>query len=62
MQRRPVVEACADGRQSCGIERAQITYEIAPDLGPWGVEIVGRVKAWAKAIIGPTSPPGSIPS
>ena len=49
------------GRQSRGIERAKITYEIAPDLGHWGVEIVGKVKAWAKAIIGPTSPPGKYP-
>ena len=46
---------------SRGIERAKITYEIAPDFGHWGVEIVGRVKAWAKAIIGPTSPPGKYP-
>ena len=36
-------------------------YEIAPDLGHWGVEIVGRVKASAKAISGPTSPPGKYP-
>jgi len=49
------------GRQSRGIERANITYEIAPDLGHWGVEIVGKLKAWAKAIIGPTSPPGKYP-
>jgi len=42
-------------------ERANITYEIAPDLGHWGVEIVGKLKAWAKAIIGPTSPPGKYP-
>ena len=54
-------ECFAGGRQSRGIERAKITYEIAPDLGHWGVEIVGRVKAWAKAIIGPTSPPGKYP-
>ena len=53
-----VNECFAGGRQSRGIERAKIRYEIAPDLGHWGVEIVGRVKAWAKAIIGPTSPPG----
>ena len=56
-----VNECFAGGRQSRGIERAKITYEIAPDLGHWGVEIVGRVKAWAKAIIGPTSPPGKYP-
>jgi hypothetical protein len=56
-----VNECFAGGRQSRGIERAKITYEIAPDLGHWGVEIVGKVKAWAKAIIGPTSPPGKYP-
>ena len=43
------------------IERARITFEIAPDLGRWGVEIVGKVKAWATAISGPTSPPGKYP-
>jgi hypothetical protein len=56
-----VNECFAAGRQSRGIERAKITYEIAPDLGHWGVEILGKVKAWAKAIIGPTSPPGKYP-
>src|SRR5262249_17316657 len=54
-------EGFGGGRQSRGIERAKITYEIAPNLGHWGVEIVGTVKAWAKAIIGPTSPPGKYP-
>ena len=44
-----------------GIERAKITYEIAPDLDHWGVEIIGKVKAWAKAISGPTSPPDRYP-
>jgi hypothetical protein len=48
-------ECFAGGRQSRGIERAEIRYEIALDLGHWGVEIVGKVKAWAKAISGPTS-------
>ena len=56
-----VNECFAAGRQSRGIERAKITYEIGPDLGHWGVEIVGKVKAWAKAIIGPTSLPGKYP-
>ena len=49
-----VNECFAGGRQSRGVERAKITYEIAPDLGHWGVEIIGKVKAWAKAISGPT--------
>ena len=56
-----VNECFAGGRKSRGIERAQITYEIAPDLGHWGVDIIGKVKAWAKAISGPTSPPGKYP-
>jgi hypothetical protein len=56
-----VNECFAGGRQSRGVERAKITYEIAPDLGHWGVEIIGKVKAWAKAISGPTSPPGKYP-
>src|SRR5580693_8338012 len=34
-----VNECFAGGRQSRGVERAKITYEIAPDLGNWGVEI-----------------------
>ena len=55
-----VNECFAGGRQSRGIERAKISYEIAPDLGHWGVEIIGKVKAWAKAINGPTSPPGEV--
>jgi hypothetical protein len=56
-----VNECFADGRQSRGTERAKITYEIGPDLGHWGVEIIGRVKAWAKAIIAPPSPPRKYP-
>jgi len=56
-----VNERFAGGGQSRGIERANIIHEIGPDLGHWGVEIVGKVKAWAKAIIGPTSPPGKYP-
>ena len=49
------------GEAASGIERAKISCEIASDLGHWGVEIVGKVKAWAKAISGPTSPPGKYP-
>jgi len=56
-----VNECFTGGRQSRGVERATITYEIAPDLGHWGVEIIGKVKAWAKAISGPTSPQGKYP-
>jgi hypothetical protein len=50
-----------EGRKIHGTERAQISFEIAPDLAHWGVEILGRVKAWAKAITGPTSPTGTFP-
>ena len=37
-------ECFAGGRQSRGIERAKIRYEIAPDLSHWGVEIVGLLQ------------------
>jgi hypothetical protein len=50
-----------EGRQSCGIERARITWEIAPDRSHWGAEIAGKVKAWAQALTGPTSLPGTFP-
>jgi hypothetical protein len=41
---------------------AKITFEIAPDQAHWGgVEIAGKVKAWAKALFGPTSSPGKYP-
>jgi hypothetical protein len=33
----------------------------ASDRGGWGTEIVGKVKAWAKALTGPTSLPGKYP-
>jgi hypothetical protein len=51
----------AEGRQLRGVERARITFEIAPDRAQWGTEIAGKVKAWAKALTGPTSPPGKYP-
>jgi hypothetical protein len=31
------------------------------DRAHWGVEIAGKVKAWAKALFGPTSAPGKYP-
>jgi hypothetical protein len=40
---------------------ARITFEIAPDRAQWGIEIAGKVKAWAKALTGPTSLPGKYP-
>jgi hypothetical protein len=49
------------GRNIRGVERAQISFNVAPDLANWGVDILGRVKAWANAITGPTSPPGTFP-
>ena len=55
-----VNECFAGGRQSRGVERAKITYEIAPDLGHWGVEIVGKVKAWARRSAAPPARPESI--
>jgi hypothetical protein len=51
----------AEGREFRGAERARITYEVAPDRAQWGTEIAGKVKAWAKALTGPTSPPGKYP-
>jgi hypothetical protein len=56
-----VNECFAGGRQARGVERAKITFEIAPDQAHWGVEIAGKVKAWAKALLGPTSAPGQYP-
>lgn len=50
-----------EGRKVTGIERAVIRYEIAPDLSGWGCEVAGKVKAWAKALTGPTSNPGKFP-
>ena len=51
----------AGGRRSVGVERARITFAIAPDRSRWGTEIAGKVKAWARAITGPTSLPGQYP-
>ena len=50
-----------EGREVLGVERARINYEIAPNQSHWGVEIAGKVKAWAKALVGPTSNPGEYP-
>jgi hypothetical protein len=56
-----VNECFSGGRQTRGVERAKITFEIAPDQAHWGVEIAGKVKAWAKALLGPTSTSGNYP-
>jgi hypothetical protein len=37
-----------EGRQIRDIERAHITFEIAPDRAHWGTEIAGKVKAWPR--------------
>jgi hypothetical protein len=50
-----------EGRNVRGVERAQIEFEIAPDRAQWGMEIAEKVKAWAKALTGPTSLPGKYP-
>jgi len=49
------------GREMRGVERARIKFEIAPDRAHWGVEIAGKVKAWAKVLTGPMSLPGKYP-
>jgi hypothetical protein len=49
------------GREVLGIERAAISFEIAPDQSRWGLDIPGKVKAWAEALSGPTSTPGEPP-
>ena len=49
------------GREIVGMERAKISFEIAPDQSRWGVDIAGKVKAWAEALTGPTSNPGEYP-
>ena len=42
----------AEGRQVRGVERARITFEVAPDRANWGTEIAGKVRAWSQAQIG----------
>jgi hypothetical protein len=49
------------GRKVIGSERAKITFEITPNQSRWGVDIAGKVKAWAEALTGPTSNPGEYP-
>jgi len=56
------IDDCADERQTEVLpRRARITFEIAPDRSGWGTEIAGKVRAWAKALTGPTSLPGKYP-
>jgi len=49
------------GKEFLGVERAPFSFEIAPDQSRWGVDIPGKVKAWAEALSGPTSTPGEPP-
>src|SRR5215216_3886997 len=42
-----------------GIEYAPIEFEIADDLGSWRVEVPGKARGSATALVGPTSPPGT---
>ena len=49
------------GEEFLGAERAAFSFEIAPGQSSWGVDIPGKVKAWAKALSGPTSIPGEPP-
>jgi hypothetical protein len=55
------VAALFAGREGRGVERAGITFEIAPDRAQWGVDIAGKVQAWAKVLTGPMSLPGKYP-
>jgi len=50
----------AEGRQLRGVERARITFEIAPDRAQWGTEIAGKVKAWGQSLDRPDEPAGKI--
>jgi hypothetical protein len=50
-----------EGRELRGAERALITFEVAADRAQWGTDIAGKVRAWAKALIGSTSLPGKYP-
>ncbi|MBN2256459.1 MAG: DUF1326 domain-containing protein [Anaerolineaceae bacterium] len=42
-----------------GLEFVPIDFEVADDLADWRAEIPGRVKAFAEALSGPTTPPGA---
>jgi len=42
-----------------GVEFVPITFEVAKDLAHWRAEIPDRLKAFAEALSGPTTPPGA---
>jgi hypothetical protein len=49
------------GSKALGVEQAPITFEITASQSRWGVDVLGKVKAWAEALSGPTSTPGEPP-
>lgn len=54
-------ECFTRGKEFLGSEQGAFSFEIAPKQSRWGVEVPGRVKAWAAALSGPTSTPGEPP-
>ena len=42
-----------------GIESAPIEFELADDLAGWRVEVPGRARGRAEALVGPTTPEGA---
>ena len=42
-----------------GLEFVPIEFEVAKDLAHWRAEIPGKLKAFAEALTGPTTPPGA---
>lgn len=42
-----------------GIEFVPIEFKVAEDLAQWNAEIPGKVRAFAEALAGPTTPPGA---
>lgn len=42
-----------------GLEFVPISFEVADDFAHWRAEIPGKIKAYAEALTGPTTPPGA---
>lgn len=42
-----------------GLEFVRIDIDVAEDLADWRVEVPGKVKGFAQALSGPTTPPGA---
>jgi len=49
-------EAQNSNEEVVGIEYAPIEFELADDLSGWRVEVPGRARGRAEALVGPTSP------